>query len=190
MMLMAIIPAGCGPADPPLPTLTYPKAMTGPAVDDYGGTKVPDPYRWMESLDSKEVATWVAAENAVTEPYLKALPLRQPFATRLTALWNYPRVGLPEVVDTGAMFYSRNSGLQRQSPIYLRAQGSTTASVVLDPNVISADGSVSVGQWAPSPDGSLLAYTLSEGGADWKTVKVRTVATGADSSDEVRWMRF
>ena len=190
MLLMAIIPAGCAPADPPAPRLAYPKAMTGPVVDDYGGTKVPDPYRWMESLDSKEVASWVAAENAVTEPYLKSLPLRQPFATRLTALWNYPRVGLPEVVDTGAMFYSRNSGLQRQSPIYLRAQGSTTASVVLDPNVISADGSVSVGQWAPSPDGSLLAYTLSEGGADWQTVKVRTVATGTDSSDDVRWMRF
>ena len=190
MLLMAIIPAGCAPADPPAPKLTYPTAMTGPVVDDYGGIKVPDPYRWMESLDSKEVATWVAAENAVTEPYLKSLPLRQPFATRLTALWNYPRVGLPEVVDTGAMFYSRNSGLQRQSPIYLRAQGSSTATVVLDPNVISVDGSVSVGQWAPSPDGSLLAYTLSEGGADWQTVKVRTVATGTDSIDEVRWMRF
>ena len=190
MLVMAIIPAGCAPADPPTPKLTYPQAMTGAVVDDYGGTKVADPYRWMEALDSKDVAAWVAAENAVTEPYLKSLPLRQPFATRLTALWNYPRVGLPEIADNGAMFYSRNSGLQRQSPIYMRAPGSTTASVVLDPNVISVDGSVSVGQWAPSPDGSLLAYTLSEGGADWQTVKVRTVATGSDLSDEVRWMRF
>ena len=170
--------------------MNYPKAATGPIVDDYGGTSVPDPYRWMESLDSEEVAEWVAAENAVTEPYLTSLPLRQPFVTRLTALWNYPRVGLPDVVDTGVLFYSRNSGLQRQSPIYRRAPGDATASVVLDPNVISEDGSISVGQWAPSPDGSLLAYTLSEGGADWQTVKVRTVATGEDSSDEVRWMRF
>jgi prolyl oligopeptidase len=190
MLLMAIIPAGCGPADPPLPKMTYPKATTGPVVDDYGGTRVPDPYRWMESLDSKEVAAWVAASNAVTDPYLKSLPLRQPFVTRLTALWNYPRVGLPDVVDTGALFYSRNSGLQRQAPVYMRAAGSTAASVVLDPNVISEDGSISVGQWAPSPDGSLLAYTLSEGGADWQTVKVRTVATGTDLTDEVRWMRF
>jgi len=190
MLVMAIIPAGCAPADPPTPKLPYPQAMTGAVVDDYGGTKVADPYRWMEALDSKDVAAWVAAENAVTEPYLKSLPLRQPFSTRLTALWNYPRVGLPEIADNGAMFYSRNSGLQRQSPIYMRAPGSTTASVVLDPNVISVDGSVSVGQWAPSPDGSLLAYTLSEGGADWQTVKVRTVATGSDLSDEVRWMRF
>jgi prolyl oligopeptidase len=190
MLLMAIIPAGCGPADPPLPKLAYPKATTGAVVDDYGGTKVPDPYRWMEALDSKDVAAWVAASNAVTEPYLKSLPLRQPFAARLTALWNYPRVGLPDVVDTGALFYSRNSGLQRQAPIYTRAPGSSTASVVLDPNAISEDGSISVGQWAPSPDGSLLAYTLSEGGADWQTVKVRAIATGQDLSDDVRWMRF
>jgi len=190
MLLMAIIPAGCAPPDPPLPKLTYPTAMIGPVVDDYGGTQVPDPYRWMESLDSKDVAAWVTASNAVTEPYLKSLPLRQAFGTRLTALWNYPRVGLPDVTDSGALFYARNSGLQRQSPIYMRASGSTLASVVLDPNVISEDGSTSVGQWAASPDGSLLAYTLSEGGADWQTVKVRTVATGQDLSDDVRWMRF
>ena len=170
--------------------MNYPKAAAGPVADDYGGTNVPDPYRWMESLDSKEVADWVTASNAVTEPYLKSLPLRQPFVTRLTALWNYPRVGLPDVVDTGALFYARNAGLQRQSPIYMRAPGGTAATVVLDPNAISEDGSISVGQWAPSPDGSLLAYTLSEGGADWQTVKVRNVATGRDASDDVRWMRF
>src|SRR6187401_3520750 len=135
LALMVTLPAGCAPNDP-LPKLTYPKALTGPVVDDYGGTTVPDPYRWMEALDSKDVAAWVAAENAVTEPYLKSLPLRQPFAARLTALWNYPRVGLPDVVDTGALFYSRNSGLQRQAPVYLLPAGSSTSSIVLDPNVI------------------------------------------------------
>ena len=179
-MLMAIVPAGCAPAYPPLPKLNYPKTITGPAVDDYGGTKVPDPYRWMESLDSKEVATWVAAENAVTEPYLKALPLRQPFATRLTALWNYPRVGLPEVVDTGAMFYSRNSGLQRQSPIYMRSGVYDPPSMVLDPNALSPDGSISLAQYTPSPDAKLLAYAVAEGGAAWETVRVRSIATGND----------
>jgi prolyl oligopeptidase len=189
LALMATFPAGCSSHESQ-PNLMYPKALAGPVVDDYAGTRVPDPYRWMESLDSPEVAAWVAASNAITEPYLKSLPLRQAFVSRLTALWNYPRVGLPDVVDTGALFYSRNSGLQRQAPIYQRAPGSVAATLVLDPNVISADGSISVGQWAPSPDGSLLAYTLSEGGADWQTVKVRTVATGADLTDTVRWMRF
>jgi prolyl oligopeptidase len=190
VLLMATFAAGCGPADPAAPKLTYPKATAGPVVDHYGGTAVPDPYRWMESLDARDVAEWVAAENAVTEPYLKSLPLRQPFAARLTALWNYPRVGLPDIADTGTMFYARNSGLQKQAPVYMRAPGAATASIVLDPNAISADGSVSVGLWAPSPDGSLLAYTLSEGGADWQTVKVRTVSSGQDLSDDVRWMRF
>jgi prolyl oligopeptidase len=189
-LLMTTVSAGCSSADAPTPRLAYPAAATGAVVDDYGGTRVPDPYRWMESLDSKEVAAWVAASNAVTEPYLTGLPLREPFVSRLTALWNYPRVGLPYVVDSGALFYSRNSGLQRQAPVYRRASLTAEPSIVLDPNLISEDGSVSVGQWSPSPDGSLLAYGLAEGGADWRTVKVRNVATGQDLSDDVRWMRF
>jgi len=190
LALMTMLPAGCSPADPQAARLTYPKATTGQVVDDYGGTKVPDPYRWMEALDSKEVADWVAASNAITEPHLKGLPLRQHFSSRLTELWNYPRVGLPYMVDTGALFYARNSGLQRQAPVYTRTSASAAARMVLDPNVISEDGSLSVGQWSPSPDGSLLAYGLAEGGADWRTVKIRNVTTGQDLTDEVRWMRF
>jgi prolyl oligopeptidase len=178
------------PTDPSRRRLTYPNATRGPVVDDYGGTKVPDPYRWMESLESPDVAEWIAAENALTEAYLRSLPLRQPLLTRLTALWNYPRVGLPEITDNGAMFYARNAGLQRQSPIYVRAAGEEAGRVVLDPNRISEDGSVSVGQWEPSHDGALLAYTLSEGGADWQTVKVRHVASARDFADDVRWVRF
>ena len=187
---MAITSAGCVPAEPGAVRLVYPRATAGTVEDDYAGTKVPDPYRWMEALDSPAVASWVAAQNAVTQRYLQSLPLRQAFATRLTALWNYPRVGLPDIADTGVMFYARNSGLQKQAPIYMRAPAATASSMVLDPNAISEDGAVSVGLWSPSPDGSLLAYTLSEGGADWQTVKVRRVSTGRDLSDEVRWMRF
>ena len=159
-------------------------------VDDYAGTKVPDPYRWMESLDSKEVADWVAASNAVTDAYLKTLPLRQPFQARLTTLWDYPRVGLPYVVDTGALFYSRNSGLQRQAPVYRAGLGRGRAVDRARPEC-HLRGRLGVGgAVVASPDGSLLAYGLSEGGADWRTVKVRNVATGQDLADEVRWMRF
>src|SRR5215475_15257365 len=122
-------------------TLAYPVAQRGTVVEDYAGTKVADPYRWMEALDSKEVADWVAASNAVTEPYLKSLPLREHFNKRLTELWNYPRVGLP-ILEHGHVFYSKNSGLQKQAAVYVRASFDAPPSLVIDPNVISPDGSL------------------------------------------------
>ena len=189
LALMALLAPACGPADPPTPRLVSPTAFKGDVVDDYGGTKVPDPYRWMEALDSKEVAEWVAASNAVTDPYLEGLPLREHFNTRLTELWNYPRVSVP-VVEGGLLFYERNTGLQRQSPVFVRADVEAPPALVIDPNVISSDGSVSLAQWKPSPDAKLLAYGLAEGGADWRTVRVRDTASGTDLPDEVRWMRF
>jgi prolyl oligopeptidase len=169
--------------------LKYPVAAKGDVVDDFGGTKVADPYRWMESLDSQEVAGWVAASNAVTEPYLKSLPLREPFNKRLTELWNYPRVGLP-VIEHGHLFYTKNSGLQKQAPVYMRTRVDAEPSLVIDPNVISADGSLSLALWMPSPDATLFAYGLAEGGADWHTIHVRDLASGRDLPDEVHWMRF
>ena len=169
--------------------LTYPAAQKGTVVEDFHGTKVPDPYRWMEALDSKDVAAWIAAENAVTEPYLKSLALRDPLNKRLTELWNYPRVGIP-ISEGGKLFYSRNTGLQRQSVVFMRATVDAPPELVLDPNAISEDGSVSVAQWQPSPDAKLLAYGLAEGGADWNTIRVRDLTTGKDLNDEVRWMRF
>ena len=161
----------------------------GNVVDDYHGTKVPDPYRWMESLDSPEVAAWGKAQNAVTDPYLASLPHRKALTERLTALWNYPRVTMP-IIEGGRLFYRRNSGLQRQSPIFMRAGADAPPTLVIDPNVISADGSVALADIRPSPDAKLLAYGLSEGGADWTTIRVRDITSGKDLADEVRWMRF
>jgi len=189
IMLLAVLGSACESVDSRESRLTYPTARKGDVDDDYGGTKVPDPYRWMEALDSKEVAGWVAASNQVTEPYLKALPLREHFNKRLTELWNYPRVSVP-VVEGGQLFYQRNTGLQRQSPIFIRAGLTGRPSLVIDPNVISSDGSLSLAQWMPSPDAKLLVYGLAEGGADWLTLRVRDLASGKDLSDEVRWMRF
>lgn len=188
-MLFALLVSACQPAEPPKGQLTYPAARKGDVVDDYGGTKVPDPFRWMEALDSKDVADWVAASNAVTDPYLMKLPLRAQFNKRLTELWNYPRVSVP-VVKAGQLFYSRNTGLQRQAPIFVRAGATAPPRLVIDPNVVSEDGSVSLSQWTPSPDGKLLAYGLAEGGADWNTIRVRDIGSGKDLPDEVRWMRF
>ncbi len=177
------------PSDPPKPALTYPTTTKGTVVDDYNGTSVDDPYRWMENLDSPEVAAWVKAQNAVTEPFLASLPHRKPLNDRLTALWNYPRVGLPSL-EGGRMFYARNAGLQRQSPIYMRASVETPATIVIDPNLISEEGTLALMQFTPSPDAKLIAYGLSEGGADWQTIRVRDVTSGKDLDDEVRWMRF
>jgi prolyl oligopeptidase len=177
------------PSDPPKPALTYPTTTKGTVVDDYNGTRVDDPYRWMENLDSPEVAAWVKAQNAVTEPFLASLPHRKPLNDRLTALWNYPRVGLPSL-EGGRMFYARNAGLQRQSPIYMRANVDTPATIVIDPNLISEEGTLALMQFTPSPDAKLIAYGISEGGADWQTIRVRDVTSGKDLDDEVRWMRF
>jgi len=97
----------------------YPAAEKGSVVDDYFGTKVPDPYRWMEDLDSKPVADWVKAENAVTSGYLDKLQLRDDLKKRITELWNYPKVSTP-FTEGGRIFYRKNSGLQKQSPFYMR----------------------------------------------------------------------
>ncbi len=189
IVLLALTASACQQAQPAQPRLQYPVAHKGDVVDDYGGTKVADPYRWMEALDSKEVAEWVAASNAVTDPYLAKLPLREHFNKRLTELWNYPRVSVP-VVRGGKLFYSRNTGLQRQSPIFVRTSVTAPPTLVIDPNSISEDGSISLSQWMPSPDAKLLAYGLAEGGADWTTIRVRDITSGKDLPDEVRWMRF
>ena len=99
--------------------MKYPFSRKAAVVDTYGSVQVDDPYRWMEDLDSPEVAAWVAAQNALTHAHLQSLPLRQRFNDRLTRLWDYPRTGLP-AIENGRLFYARNSGLQKQAPIYMR----------------------------------------------------------------------
>jgi prolyl oligopeptidase len=169
--------------------LAYPTAARGDVVDDYFGTKVPDPYRWMEDLDSKPVADWVAAENALTERYLSTLPLRDKLRKRITELWNYPKVSTP-FVEGGQVFYRRNSGLQKQSVFFMRPDLQKPARMLVDPNEMFPDGATSLAIVAPSPDAMRLAYTTAEGGADWQTIHVRDIATRRDLADVVKWMRF
>ena len=171
------------------PHLKYPVASKGPVVDDYHGTKVADPYRWMENLDSKEVADWVKAENSVTFEYLSSLPIRQKLKERISQLWDYPKTELP-FIEGGRIWYRKNSGLQKQAPLYVRESLPAAPRLVIDPNTISSTGNVALEETTVSPDGKLMAYGLSEGGADWRTIKVRNLATGADVSDVVKWMRF
>ena len=171
----------------------YPPTRRVDQVDDYHGTRVADPYRWLEDLDGAETARWVAAQNAVTSAYLAALPGRDVLKQRLTAMWNYPRVSLPWR-EGGRLFFTKNTGLQKQSP-YFTTRGRTAADVasadlVLDPNAISADGSTSLSLFAPDPTGTYVAYGLSEGGADWRSVRVRRLADGRDLDDRVDWIRY
>jgi prolyl oligopeptidase len=169
--------------------LVYPPTRRDGVVDDYHGTSVPDPYRWLEDLSSPATREWVESQNAVTFRYLESLPLRDAFRRRITELWDYPKVGLPWY-EGGRIWYFRNSGLQRQAVLYSRPSLAGAATMVMDPNAMSPDGSISLAQAVPSPDGKWLAYALSEGGADWQTVHVRDLATGTDAPDVVRWVRF
>jgi prolyl oligopeptidase len=169
--------------------LPYPETRKVDVVDDYHGTRVPDPYRWLEDLDAPEVAAWVAAQNKVTFGYLEGIPLRQAFRERITQLWDYPKTTVP-VLEAGQLFYRRNSGLQKQSPLYVRRSLSADPELILDPNTWSSDGSLSLAMFAPAPGGRYLAYTVAEGGADWQTVHVRDLTTGQDLPDKVEWMRF
>ncbi len=168
--------------------LVYPPTRKGDVVDTYGTRRVADPYRWLEDADSPETKAWVQAQAAFTEAELAKLPMRRWFMDRITRLWDYPKTGVPSV-ENGTLFYSRNSGLQRQAPVYARA-GQGAERLILDPNAFSADGSVSLAQYAASPDAKWLAYATSEGGADWQDVHVRDVATGRDLADSVAWVRF
>jgi prolyl oligopeptidase len=169
--------------------LSYPAARKAEVVEQIFGVQVTDPYRWMEDARSKELVDWVAAQNALSSSYLRSLPLHGHFQKRITELWNYSKTQIP-IVESGRLFYRHNSGLQLQSPIYMRAGKDGPRELALDPNVISPDGSVALADFRPSPDGRLLAYALAEGGADWRTVRVRDLAAGRDLPEELKWVRF
>ena len=169
--------------------LAYPLARKAEVVEERFGVKVADPYRWMEDQGSKELDDWVSAQHALAAGYLRALPLRAHFHKRFTELWNHSRTTIP-VVEGGRWFYRHNSGLQLQSAIYMREGMDAPRVLVLDPNVLSPDGSVALADFRPSPDGKLVVYALAEGGADWRTLRVRDIASGRDLSDEVKWVRF
>ena len=169
--------------------IEYPRTRTVDVADDYHGTKVADPYRWLEDLDSADTTAWVASQNAVTEAYLARHPIRQQFRRRIQRLWNFPKTNLP-AMEAGRLFYQRNSGLQLQASLYMRESLDGPPTELITPDLLWPDGTTSLATFAPSPDARLLAYTLAPGGADWQTIRIRSLATGQDLDDEVQWMRF
>ncbi|MCU1494641.1 MAG: Prolyl oligopeptidase [Acidimicrobiaceae bacterium] len=172
-----------------MPGQTYPVARRGDVVDDYHGELVADPYRWLEDPDDPEAIAWTAAENRLTESFLSKVPAREPIRDRLTALWDYPKFGV-SFERGGRFFQFRNSGLQDQPVLYVMKSPEDAGIPLLDPNVLSLDGTVAVSGLEVIDDGELLAYATSASGSDWMTWHVREVATGADRRDVVEWSKF
>ncbi|MFS8804769.1 prolyl oligopeptidase family serine peptidase [Synechococcus sp. R55.6] len=170
--------------------LNYPPSYPDPTVVDiYHGQAVPDPYRWLEDLDSEQTRAWIEAQNHLTFNYLQQIPARQRIRERLTQLWNYEKYSQP-FKEGGRYFYFKNDGLQNQSVLYTQESLEGQARVLLDPNTFSEDGTVALSGIAISRDGRYLAYGLSRSGSDWQEWKVRDIETGEDLPDHLRWVKF
>ncbi len=167
----------------------YPTARVDTVVDNYHGTRVADPYRWMENPDSPETQAWVEAENNLTMAFLKDIPAREKIKERLTKLWNYPRYSVPQR-EGDRYFFSKNDGLQNQSVLYMQKSLDRKPVVVIDPNKLSADGTVALTNQAHSKDGRLLAYGLSSSGSDQQDIKIRNVDSGKDYDELIKWCKF
>lgn len=171
------------------PSIVYPSARTVDQVDDYFGTPVADPYRWMEDLDSPEVKQWIDEENQLTRSVLDRFPERDAMQRRLMDLINFERFSAP-VVRGSRYFYWHNTGLQNQSVLFWMEGLNGEPEVLLDPNTLSGDGTVAVIDLSVSDDGRLAAYSIADAGSDWITWHVRDVATGNDLPDLVTWSKF
>ncbi len=185
-------PATIGHADAPAfgtAKLTYPAAERGDVVDDYFGTKVADPYRGLEQLDSEQTKRWVDAQNALTRPILEKLPTREWVKRRLTQLWSYERYGV--IHKAGAHYYfTRNDGKQNQSVLYVTEDLGSAGKPLFDPNAAAQDATISLAEYQPSPNGEIVAYAVSDGGTDWQIWNFRRASDGKDVDGGLRRTKF
>ena len=188
-LVAALLIAGSLPAQTSSQPLTYPAAARGTQVDDYHGTSIADPYRWLEDVDAPATKSWVEAENRLTDSFLAAIPQRPAIKSRLTQLWNYARYSAP-FKENDRYFYFQNTGLQNQSVLYVQAGRNSPPRVLLDPNTLSTDGTVALSGTEASDNGRYLAYSISTSGSDWQELHVRDVDTGRDLPDVVKWVKF
>jgi prolyl oligopeptidase len=168
---------------------TYPSTHTGDQIDNYHGTLVADPYRWLEDADSPETLDWVRRQNELTFSFLEGVPVRPRLRARLTELWDYPKAKAP-LQRGGRYFQFRNSGLQNQDVIVVFDDLSAEPRLLLDPNTLSTDGTVALTGREVSADGQWLAYATSASGSDWQTWHIRSVDTGEDLPEAIAWCRF
>lgn len=172
-------------------SFNYPRTEHDSVVETHFGERIADPYRWLENdvRTDARVRDWVSAENKVTDTYLATLPGREAIRKRLAQLWDYERFGVPEKAGKN-YFYAHNTGLQNQAVLYVRAGLAGEPRELLDPNGWAKDGATALAEWQPSHNGTKLAYSIQDGGTDWRTIRVLDVATGKTLPDEIRWAKF
>jgi len=172
---------------PPAPP-AYPATARGSQVDDYHGTRIADPYRWLENTESPETKAWVEAQNRLAFGWLATIPERAAISRRLTQVWDYPKYSVPAKAGN-RLFFFENSGLLNQSIYYVK-DGDRAARVLIDANTLSSDGTVALSSTAESPNGRYVAYSVSASGSDWQEFRVRDVETGRDLRDTVKYSKF
>ncbi len=179
-------------AEPPIvpreAKLVYPDSPRGDHTDVIHGVTIADPYRWLEDMDSDATRAWIDAQNTVTGAHLEQIAARPELLARLEEVWNYERWGVPSR-EGDVLVVARNDGLQNQSQIHVIDRGGARR-LLLDPNLLSKDGTVALAGTVFSPDGSKMAYGVSASGSDWQTWRIRDVATGTDTTDELAWIKF
>ncbi|NCC73602.1 MAG: S9 family peptidase [Sphingobacteriia bacterium] len=170
-------------------SVKYPETKTVDVTDDYHGTTIADPYRWLEDDKSEETAAWVEAQNKVTFGYLEQIPFREDIKNRLTQIWDYPKYSVT-FKKGDRYFYFKNDGMQNQSVLYVQESLEDTARVLLDPNLLSEDGTVALSGYDVSRDGKYLAYGISRGGSDWNEIYILEIESGKTLDDHLMWIKF
>lgn len=186
---MALTMTGCKNSNMKIKTLPYPETRMDDISEDYHGTAVADPYRWLEDDNSEETGKWVAAQNEVTQDYLSQIPYRDKIKKRLTEIMDYPKEGVPSKHGDHYYFF-RNDGLQNQSVLYRQATLDGEPEVFLDPNKLSDDGTVALASASFSEDGKYFAYSVSVSGSDWVEIRLMEAGTKTVLPDLIKWVKF
>lgn len=189
MKLKALVTLAAAPVLAFAAQIEYPASKTVDQVDDVHGVKIADPFRWLEDVDSADTKAWVGAQNKITFDFLNNLPKRDAIKQRLQELLNFPRYSLPGKTG-GRYFYTYNTGLQNQSPLFVKDSLTSEGRLVIDPNTMSKDGTVALAAIAPSDDGKWVGYGIARAGSDWNEFRVRDLATGQDTEDVINWVKF
>ncbi len=169
--------------------MTYPETKKDYTTDNYFGTRIADPYRWLENDTSTETKNWVDEENKITQNYLEQIPYREDIKNRLTEIWNYPKESAPFKVGE-YYFFSKNDGLQNQSVWFIKKGLEGKEELFLDPNKLSADGTASVSLLGFSHNKKYIAYSIAQSGSDWSNIYVMEVASKTKLADELKWTKF